>query len=87
MSQRREKLYRNSVDYGLYLTHYTRHSVTKDDNCTTDEHTVDIADIYSPNSLLKDTSDGSLDEGEVLLFLYMTLRQLGIASKMIILWN
>ena len=86
MPQRREKLYRNSVDYELYLSHYTRHSIAKNDNCTTDEHTVDIADIHTPNSLLKDTSDVVRMKVKCCCS-YMTLRQLGIASKMIILWN
>ena len=45
---------------GFTVLHYTGHSVaeddnsTPDDNCTTDQHTVDIADMHTPNSLLKD---------------------------------
>ena len=61
---------------GVTVSHYTGHSAsddnnsTPDENFTPDEHTVDIADIHTPNLILEDTSNVSSDEGEFLLFLY-----------------
>lgn len=67
---------------GVTVSHYTGHSAsdddnstpddncTQNDNCIPDEHTVDIADIHTPNLILEDTLDVSSHEGKLLLFLY-----------------